>query len=110
VVRGVALRVLPYETTERIRRRRLMRGYLEGLSHELVPDEREIAPSPGSFTRRDAFYARVVHEDLERMDAVLQGLDRRIEAVSARAMERMQALTRGLEKLERELDGLEEGA
>jgi hypothetical protein len=69
LVRGVALKVLPYETTERIRRRRLMRGYLAGLSHELVPDERETATQPGSFTRRDAFYARVVHEDLERMDA-----------------------------------------
>jgi hypothetical protein len=110
LVRGVALKVLPYETTDRIRRRRITRSYLRAMSYELVPDPRDAARPPGTFTQRDAYHARVAQEDLERMDVVLQILDRRIEAVSARATERLAALHRDLEALERELGRLEESA
>jgi hypothetical protein len=110
LVRAVAFRVLPGETIDRIRRRRLFRTYLKALSHELVPDRNETSPSAGVFRPRDAFYARVVHEDLERTDAVWQALDRRIQAVSARATERLQALRQELDLLEHELDDLEEAA
>jgi hypothetical protein len=108
LVRGLALRVLPYETIDRIRRRRLLRSYLRVMSYELVPDPMDASRPAGTFTRRDAFYARVAQEDLERTDIVLQGIDRRIEAISARATERLAALHEGLDLLERELRSPEE--
>ena len=110
LVRVIALQVLPYETVDRIRRHRLLGSYLKAMSYELVPDPRDAARPAGAFTRRDAFYARVGREDLERMDVILQGLDRRIEAISARATERLIVLRQALDLLEQDLRALEEGS
>ena len=106
LVRAVALRTLSPETVDRLRRRRLLRGYLRTLSHELVPDRPSShADQDRVFGPRDAFYARVIREDLERTDAVIQARDRRIEGISARARERLVALHDELEGLEGEVEG-----
>jgi hypothetical protein len=108
LARVVALRTLSPETIDRLRRRRLLRGYLRTLSYELVPD-RPLSEG-GTFGPRDAYYARVIREDLERTDAVIQARDRRIEGISARATERLMALREELEVLEAQVKSLPGGS
>ena len=112
--RELGKRVLPSGFVawyRRLRRRRLLRGYLRTLSHELVPDRPSShADQDRVFGPRDAFYARVIREDLERTDAVIQARDRRIEGISARARERLMALHDELEGLEGEVEGRSGGS
>jgi hypothetical protein len=106
LVRSVALKVLAPETADRLRRRRALRGYLRALSYQLVPDRLPLGAREGAFRPRDAFYARVIREDLERTDAIIQARDRRIEGISARATERLMAVRSELEAIDRDVERL----
>jgi hypothetical protein len=80
-------RVMPTEWIHAYRRRRMTRRYLRGLAYELY--DRQVRLSLEDFEtdvaeRPKGFHDRLARDVLARTDAVLQGLDRKIEGVSAR--------------------------
>jgi hypothetical protein len=80
-------RVMPTEWIHAYRRRRMTRRYLRGLAYELY--DRQVRLSLEDFEtdvaeRPKGFHDRLAKDVLARTDAVLQGLDRKIEGVSAR--------------------------
>jgi hypothetical protein len=106
-VRRLAVRVLPRSVVDRIRRRRATKQYLKALGYELVERETRLEYLEGRVAaRRDGFYERIVRDVLERTELVLQELDRRIEGLSARSGERLNAVEEQLVQLREELGRL----
>ena len=108
-VSGVAKRVLPRRFARWYRRRRALRRYLRALSFEVY--ERQIRIDPAELegriaARRDGFYDRLVKEVLERTDLILQELDRRIEAVSARQGGELRKLRQEVAEVRAAVEGL----
>jgi hypothetical protein len=104
VVRAGVVRVTPKPLVTRRRRKRAMKRYMRALSYELLERETQLDYIEGRVAaRRDGFYERMVREVLERTEMILQELDRRIEGVSARSGERMNALEEQLLALRQEL-------
>jgi len=100
-------RVLPKSLVDRIRRRRVMKQYLKALSFELLERETRLDYIEGRVAaRRDGFYERIVKDVLERTEIILQELDRRIEGLSARSGERMNAVEEQLLQLRDEIGRL----
>jgi hypothetical protein len=105
--RQLAKRILPDSVVQRIRRRRATRDYLKALGYELVERETRLEYLEGQVAaRRDGFYERIVKDVLERTELVLQELDRRIEGLSARNGERLNAVEEQLVQLREELGRL----
>jgi hypothetical protein len=103
VRRGV-IKVTPKPIVTRRRRKRAMKRYMKALSFELLERETQLDYIEGRVAaRRDGFYERIVREVLERTEMILQELDRRIEGVSARGNERMNAIEEQLIALRDEL-------
>ena len=106
VRRGV-IKVTPKPLVSRRRRKRAMKRYMKALSFELLERETQLDYIEGRVAaRRDGFYARMVREVLERTEMILQELDRRIEGVSARGGERMNAIEEQLFQLRDEIGRL----
>jgi hypothetical protein len=106
VRRGV-IKVTPKPIVTRRRRKRAMKRYMKALSFELLERETQLDYIEGRVAaRRDGFYARMVREVLERTEMILQELDRRIEGVSARGGERMNAIEEQLFQLRDEIGRL----
>jgi len=106
VRRGV-IKVTPKPVVTRRRRKRAMKRYMKALSFELLERETQLDYIEGRVAaRRDGFYARMVREVLERTEMILQELDRRIEGVSARGSERMNAIEEQLFQLRDEIGRL----
>ena len=84
---ALAKRVLPEESIDWYRRRRAVRRYFRALGHELYDRQvrMQLEELEGRIAaRRDGFYQQLVKDVLERSELVIQELDRRIEALSAR--------------------------
>jgi hypothetical protein len=106
-VRSGVVRVTPKPIVTRRRRKRAMKRYMKALSYELLERETQLDYIEGRVAaRRDGFYERMVREVLERTEMILQELDRRIEGVSARGNERMNAIEEQLVALREELSQL----
>jgi len=106
VRRGV-VKVTPRPIVLYRRRKRAERRYMKALSYELLERETQLDYIEGRVAaRRDGFYERIVREVLERTEMILQELDRRIEGVSARGNERMNAIEEQLIALRDELSHL----
>jgi hypothetical protein len=106
-VRSGVIRVTPDKLVVRTRRKRAMKRYMTALSYELLERETQLDYIEGRVAaRRDGFYERMVREVLERTEMILQELDRRIEGVSARGNERMNAIEEQLVALRDELSHL----
>jgi hypothetical protein len=93
-------RVMPTEWIHAYRRRRMTRRYLRGLAYELY--DRQVRLSLEDFEtdvaeRPKGFHDRLAKDVLARTDAVLQGLDRKIEGVSARHGTELRKLREELE-------------
>jgi hypothetical protein len=102
-------RLMPDEWVHTYRRRRMLRRYLRGLGYELY--ERQVRMSVDDFetevaTRPRGFQDRLARDVLARTDAVLQGLDRKIEGVSARHGAELRKLREELEATRAELAAL----
>jgi hypothetical protein len=83
----IAKAVLPDRFIWWYRRRRALRRYFRSLAIELYDRQirLDIEDLEGRIAlRRHGFYERVVKDVLDRTELILQELDRRIEAVSAR--------------------------
>jgi hypothetical protein len=86
-VRELAKKILPKRFIEWYRRRRALRGYLRSLSEELLDRQTHLDADEleGRLAaQRQGFYEGLVKDVLERMDLILQELDRRIQGVSTR--------------------------
>jgi hypothetical protein len=99
-LRTLVKRVMPTEWIHAYRRRRLTRRYLRGLAYELY--DRQVRLSLEDFEtdvaeRPKGFHDRLARDVLARTDAVLQGLDRKIEGVSARHGTELRKLREELE-------------
>ena len=106
VRRGI-VRILPRSLVNKLRRRRVMKQYLKALSYELLERETRLDYIEGRVAaRRDGFYERIVKDVLERTELILQELDRRIEGLSARSGERMNAVEEQLLQLREEIGRL----
>jgi hypothetical protein len=107
VARRGVIKVTPRPLVTRTRRKRAVKRYLKALSYELLERETQLDYIEGRVAaRRDGFYERMVREVLERTEMILQELDRRIEGVSARGAERMNAIEEQLVALRDELSHL----
>jgi hypothetical protein len=107
----VAKVVLPDGFIEWYRRKRATRRYMEALGYQIYDrevrldlDEMEgrVAASRAGFTDK------IVRDILERTELVLQGLDRRIEGVSARHGQELRDLREQLEAVAKEVRALNE--
>jgi hypothetical protein len=99
-LRTLVKRVMPTEWIHAYRRRRMTRRYLRGLAYELY--DRQVRLSLEDFEtdvaeRPKGFHDRLAKDVLARTDAVLQGLDRKIEGVSARHGTELRKLREELE-------------
>jgi hypothetical protein len=86
-LRDIAKKILPKPALEWYRRRRAVRQYLRSLGYEIYDRtvRLELEDVEGRIAaRRDGFYERLVQDVLERTELILQELDRRIEALTAR--------------------------
>jgi TolA-binding protein len=107
VVRRGVIKVTPKPVVTRTRRKRAVKRYMKALSYELLERETQLDYIEGRVAaRRDGFYERMVREVLERTEMILQELDRRIEGVSARGGERMNAIEDQLIQLRGEIGRL----
>jgi hypothetical protein len=105
--RRLAVRVLPGPVVDLLRARRARKHYLRALGYELVERETRLEYLEGQVAaRRDGFYERIVKDVLERTEIVMQELDRRIEGLSARSGERLNAVEEQLVELREELGHL----
>ena len=107
----VAKTVLPDGFIEWYRRKRATRRYMEALGYQIYDrevrldlDEMEgrVAASRAGFTDK------IVRDILERTELVLQGLDRRIEGVSARHGQELRDLREQVQALANEVRALTE--
>lgn len=108
-LRAQVKRVMPDEWVHAYRRRRMTRRYLRGLGYELY--DRQVRLSLEDFEtdvaeRPKGFHDRLARDVLARTDAVLQGLDRKIEGVSARHGTELRKLREDLEATRAELAAL----
>jgi len=107
VVRKGVVKITPKPIVTRRRRKRALDRYLKALSYELLERETQLDYIEGRVAaRRDGFYERIVREVLERTEIIQQELDRRIEGVSARSGERMNAIEEQLFALRDGLNNL----
>jgi hypothetical protein len=102
-------RVMPTEWVHAYRRRRATRRYLNGLAYELY--DRQVRLSLEDLEtdvveRPKGFHDRLAKDVLARTDAVLQGLDRKIEGVSARQGTELRKLREELEAARGEIAAL----
>jgi hypothetical protein len=88
-----------------LRRRVAIRRYVAALSYEFGPPPDD--PSDGTVARPHTFRDIVVQETLDRTDLIFQGLDRRIEGISARTTERVLEMRRRLAALREDLAAIE---
>ena len=86
-MRALAKKILPQWFIQWYRRRRALRGYLHSLSEELLERQTRLDTDEleGRLAAaRQGFYEGMVKDVLDRMDLILQELDRRIQGVSTR--------------------------
>jgi hypothetical protein len=100
---------MPDEWVHSYRRRRALRRYLHGLGYELY--DRQVRLSLEDFeadvaNRPGGFHDVLAKDVLARTDAVLEGLDRKIEGVSARHGTELRKLQQELESTRVELAAL----
>jgi hypothetical protein len=108
-LRTLVKRVMPTEWVHAYRRRRMTRRYLRGLAYELY--DRQVRLSLEDFEtdvaeRPKGFHDRLARDVLARTDAVLQGLDRKIEGVTARQGSELRRLQQELETARAEVAAL----
>ncbi len=99
-------RVIPVKWVHAYRRHRTTLLYLRGLGWELY--DRQVRLSLDDFEadvaeRPNGFHDELARDVLARTDAVLQGLDRKIEGVSARHGTELRTLREDLEATRAEL-------
>ena len=108
-LRTLVKRAMPTRWVHAYRRRRMTRRYLRGLAYELY--DRQVRLSLEDFEtdvaeRPKGFHDRLAKDVLARTDAVLQGLDRKIEGVSARQGGELRKLRDELEAARAEVTAL----
>jgi len=111
-VLNVAKAILPAPFVEWYRRRRAYRRYASALAYQIYDREvrLELEDLEGRVAAsRAGFTDRIVRDILERTDLVLQGLDRKIEGVSARHGQALRELQTEVEALRAEVRALGEG-
>ena len=102
----IAKAILPDRSIDWYRRKRATRRYLEALGYEIYDRQirLELEDLEGRVAaNRAGFTEQIVKDILERTELVLQGLDRRIEGVSARHGQAIEDLRAELEGLRAEL-------
>ncbi|HYH28042.1 MAG TPA: hypothetical protein VEA19_04590 [Actinomycetota bacterium] len=108
--RELVKRILPQRMVASIRRRRAVKRFVRAVAHELAERETQLDDLEERLaTRRGGFYARIVKEVLERVDLVLQELDRRIEGQEARHAGRIRELETEIAALRERLESLRAG-
>jgi hypothetical protein len=110
-LRATAKKMMPADWVHAYRRRRMTRRYLRGLGYELY--DRQVRLSLEDFEtdvaeRPKGFHDRLAKDVLARTDAVLQGLDKKIEGVSARQGAELRRLRAELEAARAEVAALRE--
>ena len=108
-VLNIAKRVLPAPVIDWYRRRRATRRYLSALGYEIYHRQvrLDLEDLEGQVAaRREGFTERLVKDILERTELILQGLDRRIEGLSARHGAQIRDLTAELAALRAEVEAL----
>jgi hypothetical protein len=103
---NIAKTILPDPFIDWYRRKRATRRYLEALGYEIYDRQvrLELEELEGRVAaNRAGFTEQIVKDILERTDLVLQGLDRRIEGVSARHGQAIEELRAELEALRGEV-------
>jgi hypothetical protein len=108
-LRTLVKRVMPTQWVDAYRRRRMTHRYLRGLAYELY--DRQVRLSLEDFEtdvaeRPKGFHDRLAKDVLARTDAVLEGLDRKIEGVSARHGTELRDLRAELEAARAEVASL----
>jgi hypothetical protein len=108
-MRGAVASILPKRFVHWYRRQRALRRYLSQLGVELY--DRQIRVDlevlEGRLAaRREGYYDRLVHDVLERVDLVLQELDRRIEGVSARHGTELRTLRAEVARLRADVEAM----
>jgi len=108
-VRELAKKVLPKWFIAWYRRRRALRGYLRSLSEELLDRQTRLDTDEleGRLAaQRQGFYEGLVKDVLERMDLILQELDRQIQGVSTRHGQELERLRDEVAGLRASVDAL----
>lgn len=106
---NVAKAVLPDHFIEWYRRKRAYRRYAHALAYQVYDREVrvELEDLEGRVAAsRAGFTDRIVKDILERTELILQGLDRKIEGVSARHGRSIRELRDEVEALRAEIEGL----
>jgi hypothetical protein len=106
---NVAKAILPDWFIEWYRRKRAYRRYAHALAYQVYDREvrLELEDVEGRVAAsRAGFTDRIVKDILERTELVLQGLDRKVEGVSARQGQALRELRRDLEALRAEVEAL----
>lgn len=109
VLLTIAKAILPDRAITWYRRRRATRRYLQALGYEIYHRQvrLDLEDLEGQVAaRRDGFTDRLVKDILERTELILQGLDRRIEGLSARHGGQLRDLTAELAALRAEVQAL----
>jgi len=104
--RRVARKVLGERFAEWYRRRRAARSYLRAISTELLERERQLDKGESGMAERDALLERRIADVMDRTEILLQELDRRIEGLSARTVQRLSALENHAAELRHDIETL----
>lgn len=109
--RAFLKRILPSGLVAWIRRRRAVKRFIRAVAHELAERDTQLDDLEERLaTRPGGFYERVVKEVLERVDLVLQELDRRLEGQEARHGGRIRELDAEITALREAVDQLRSAA
>jgi hypothetical protein len=109
-VRQLAKRVLPENLVEAYRRRRAARRYLRTLGAEvrLRNQQMQVEELEGKIlAKRPEITDRLVKDVLERVDLVVQQLDRQLEAIRARHGNELRSLRGEVDALKASVAALE---
>jgi len=108
-VRSLAKKILPKWFIDWYRRRRALRGYLRSLSEELLERQTRLEADEleGRLAaQRQGFYEGLVKDVLERMDLILQELDRQIQGVSTRHGQELERLRQDIAELSASIESM----
>ena len=106
---AVARRLVPEGVAQAYRRRRAARRYLEDVSQEMLERQARLDQLEADVAeRREGLYERIVSDVVARTEVILHELDRRIEAVAARAERDLAALESEIAELSKQVTRVRE--
>jgi small-conductance mechanosensitive channel len=107
----MAKRVIPSRAVDAYRRRRALRRYLQSIAYEVYDRNRtfELEELEGELlARRPDITSRLMKDLLMRTDALIQQLDRQVEALRARHGAELRDLRSEIQALRASLEALRE--